>query len=448
MDNNTFDSQLKSALENLEAPFDPTAWATFEQRLPAPAPTPEDAVDQAVLRSLEQLEVPYQPAHWEQLNGQLKRIEQLRHRIYVSKSAELAILLLLLLLAGAYGFFGFEPYYRTAPDKAPAQNMPMAESGKAKRHSNARDAANENIANDEGFFVPLDAAQRAGHQAIAQAGVVSENALTPLELASAVIHTYGQHGEATRSVMLPFDPLSAKDFMTLSIADLLNPLKEVTPKAPMANHFYAVTYASLDHNRVRIGAENRQGQGYGGGVMVGYRPGKWGVEAGIAFSQKNYTPLKEVDILADQANHGYYRSFAREVDADIVSATVKGTRRVARFGKTSVHATAGVTANVAVEKSYRYRKDFYNGMPPSGSATIQQTDLSQKTGQGMLEGGQFNDNAYVTADLGLRVERPLGKRLVAFVEPVYQHNISGQGIGPKPAKINTVGLHAGVMASL
>ncbi len=448
MDNNTFDSQLKSALENLEAPFDPTAWAAFEQRFPAPAPTPEDAVDQAVLRSLEQLEVPYQPAHWEQLNGQLNRIEQLRRRIYVSKSAELAILLLLLLLAGAYGFFGFEPYYRTAPEKVPAQNVPMAESGKAKRPANSGDAASENMSNGGGFFVPLDATQRAGNQAIAEAGVVSENALTPMEMAAAVINTYGQNGEAARSVMLPFDALSARDFMTLSIADLLNPLKEVTPKAPMASHFYAVTYASLDQNRVRIGAETRQGQGYGGGIMVGYRPGKWGVEAGVAFGQKNYTPLKDVDIVADQANQGYYRSFAKNVDADIVSATMKGTRRVARFGKTSVHATAGVTANVAVEKSYRYRKDFYNGTPPSGSSTIQAAELTQKTGQGVLEGGQFNDNTYVTADLGLRVERPLGKRLVAFVEPVYQHNVSGQGIGPKPARINTVGIHAGVMASL
>ncbi len=451
MDNNTFDSQLKSALENLEVPLEPTAWAAFEQRFPAPTPPPTDAVDQAVRRSLEQLEVPYQPAHWEQLAGKLTRIEQLRRRIWISKSAEAAILLLLLLLGGAYGFFGFEPYHRSAPQELPAQNVPMAESGKAKHHQNNRGSSLENgngSANGNGFFVPLDASQRAGSQAIAEAGVVSETALTPMEMAAAVKNANNQNNSENRLMMLAFGPLSTKDFMTLDIANLLNPLKEVTPKALLASHFYAVTYASLDQNRVRIGSEKRQAQGYGGGLMVGYRPGKWGVEVGVAFSQKNYTPLKEVKISTDNTNQGYYRSFDREVDADIVSVPLKGTRRMARFGKTSVHAVAGMTASVAIEKTYRNKKEFYPGNPPSGSHTIQTTELSKNSAQGVLEGGQFNDNVYVTADLGLRVEHSLGKRLVAFVEPMYQFNVSGQGIGPKPAKINTIGIHAGVMASL
>ena len=73
MDNKTFDSQLKSALENLEVPLEPTAWSAFEQRFPAPAAPAADAVDQALRRSLEQLETPYQPTHWETLAGRLTR---------------------------------------------------------------------------------------------------------------------------------------------------------------------------------------------------------------------------------------------------------------------------------------------------------------------------------------------------------------------------------------
>ena len=451
MDNNTFDSQLKSALENLEVPLEPAAWSAFEQRFPAPAPMPDDAVDQAVLRSLEQLEVPYQSAHWEQLARQMVRIEQLRRRIGISKAAEAAILLLLLLLGSAYGFFGFEPYHRAAPQEVPAQTTPMAEVGKAKvgqQTSGLAITGKNTVENADNFFVPLDAAQRTGNQNIEKAGVVSETTLTPLEMASAVTSIYGENNVENRSIMLPFAPLSTRDLLTLSIADLLNPLKKVTPKAIMASHFYAVTYASLDQNRVHIGSETRQAQGYGGGLMVGYRPDKWGMEAGVAFSQKNYTPLKEVKIVAaDNAAPGHFRSFANVVDADIVSVPVKVTRRMARFGKTTAHAVAGMTANVAIEKSYRYKKVFYTEPAPIGTPTIQQQELPEN-GQGLLEGGPFADNAYVTADLGLRVEHPLGKRLVAFVEPSYQFSVSGQGIGPKPAKINTVGIHAGVMASL
>ena len=453
MDNNTFDSQLKSALENLEAPFDPAAWSAFEQRLPAPPPAPVDAVDQAVRRALEQLETSYQPAHWEQFASQLTRIEQLRRRVWISKSAEAAILLLLLLLANAYGFFGFEPY-RSVPQDAPVQNQPIATSDKA--GSGQHTPAVHNPAGVDGripnngtsFFVPLDATQRTVNQKIAAAGVVSDRSLTPTEMASAMISMVGQNSVENSAVMLPFDPLSTVDFLTLPLSNLLHPLKEVTPKAPMASHFYAVTYASLDKNQVRIGSETRPAQGYGGGLAVGYRPGKWGLEAGVAFSQKNYTPLKQVEIYDNTAGQGHFRSFAREVDADIVSIPVKATRRLAHFGKTSAHAVAGVTANMAIEKSYRHKKTFYSDPAPIGTIPINQADELRQSGQGVLEGGQFMDNAYVTADLGLRVEHSLGKRLVAFVEPSYQFSVAGQGIGPKPAKINTVGIHAGVMASL
>ena len=447
MDNKTFDSQLKSALENLEVPLEPTAWSAFEQRFPAPAPPPADVVDQTLRRSLEQLEAPYQPAHWDMMAGQLVRIEQLRRRIWTSKAAETAILLLLLLLGNAYGFFGFHAR-KAVPAAAPVQQGPIAGTDKTKAgktHASADLAVRPGTSS--GFFVPLDAATGA-HAALRHQEIVSENALPAAEMAPAVGMMTSQTEEASRSVMLPFDPLSTFDFLTLPTRDLLHPLKEVTPKAPMASRFYVATYASLEQNRIRIGTETRQASGYGGGLAVGFRPGKWGVEAGVAFSQKDYTPQKQVEIYVGSLNQGYFGSYADQVDADLVSVPLKVTRRVARCGKTSAHAVAGVTANVAIEKSYRYKKTFYPGsQPPQGTPNAGQPALRQDA-QGVFEGGQFTDNAYVTADLGLRVEHAVGKRLVAFVEPSYQFNVSGQGIGPKPARISTVGFHAGVMASL
>ncbi len=447
MDNKNFDSQLKSALENLEVPLEPTAWSAFEQRFPAPTPPPADVVDQTLRRSLEQLEAPYQPAHWDIMAGRLLRIEQLRRRVWTSKAAEAVILLLLLLLASAYGFFGFQ-LRPPAPPAAPVQQGPIAGAGKSgtgKTHSSTDATGRQGTI--PGFFVPLDAtAATDGAGKLPE--IISVNAPNPAEMAPSVATTADQNAGPLRSVMLAFQPLSTFDFLTLPTRDLLNPLKEVTPKAPMASRFYVATYASLEQNRIRIGTETRQASGYGGGLAVGYRPGKWGVEAGVAFSQKHYTPQKQVEIYAGSMNQGYFRSYADQVEADVVSVPVKVTRRVARFGKTSAHAVAGMTANVAIEKAYRYKKTFYPGsQPPQGTPGATQPALRQDA-QGVFEGGQFTDNAYVTADLGLRVEHAVGKRLVAFVEPSYQFNVSGQGIGPKPARISTVGFHAGVMASL
>ncbi len=442
MDNKNFDAQLKSTLENLEVPLEPSAWAAFEQRFPAPAAPAEDAVDQAVRRSLEQLETAYQPAHWEMLAGQLTRIEQLRRRIVIGKTAEAAILLLLLLLANAYGFFGFQSRPHSTPAQ-PAIQGPIAGKARMNKGQATNNAGLEN--SGSGFFVPLDPALRTRDYSGENNVIASENT-TDQQNAAAELALV-QNNPETRSIMLPFGPLSTADYMVLSLEDLLNPVKEVTPKVPIASHFYVATYASLDQNYVRIGNETRRTPGYSGGLAVGFRPGKWGVEAGIAFSQKTFTPQKQVEIYAGSLNQGYYGSYADQVDGVLASVPVKVTRRMAHFGKTQVHATAGMTANVAIEKNYRYQKTYYPGTQPIGTPTTSQPTLLQD-GQGLLEGGSFGDNAYVTADLGLRVEHPLGKRLVAFVEPTCQFNVAGQGIGPKPARINTVGFHAGVMASL
>ncbi|MEO6040130.1 MAG: hypothetical protein ABIQ93_17080, partial [Saprospiraceae bacterium] len=247
MDNKTFDSQLKSALENLEVPLEPTAWAAFEQRFPAPAAQPADAVDQVLRRSLEQLETPYQPAHWDMLASHLSRIEQLRRRIEISKAAEVAILLLLLLLGNEYGFFGFQARHATPP--APVQQEPMANAGKyrsGKNHPFLPAGGSQDKAN--GFFVPLDASQRPGNAALENQAIVSETTPDPQAMAPDVAIVSVRNGLDPHALCLSFDPLSTLDYLTLPSRTLLNPLKEVTPKALLASHFYVATYASLEQN--------------------------------------------------------------------------------------------------------------------------------------------------------------------------------------------------------
>ncbi|MEO6760361.1 MAG: hypothetical protein ABIO24_12965, partial [Saprospiraceae bacterium] len=222
MDNKKFDSQLKSALENLEAPLETTAWAAFEQRFPAPTAPAADAVDQALRRSLEQLETPYQPTHWELLAGRMTRIEQLRRRIWVSKSAELAILLLLFLLANAYGFFGFQSH-KSAPATAPVPQEPLAKADKGRFDSSHPAQSDNDVQGTAGsFFVSLDPSQRPNQENLENVVLLSETAIDAQALAPNVAILAGQNGSGNRSLLLPFGPLSTVDFLTLPILNLLN----------------------------------------------------------------------------------------------------------------------------------------------------------------------------------------------------------------------------------
>ena len=127
MDYKNFDNKLKNALEGLEAPFDPSAWAAFEQRLNAPfteeQPAAVDAVDKAVFRTLERLDAPYQPAHWDMLATRMTQVARTRRRIWIAKLTEAAIFLLL--LANLEGFL--------RPASAPSAPAPAAPGIKSNR---------------------------------------------------------------------------------------------------------------------------------------------------------------------------------------------------------------------------------------------------------------------------------------------------------------------------
>jgi hypothetical protein len=103
-----------------------------------------------------------------------------------------------------------------------------------------------------------------------------------------------------------------------------------------------------------------------------------------------------------------------------------------------------------VQKSYQYRTVSYGSGPSAQPVQGQQSEpqLTRK-GTGLLEeNGKLSGNFYATADAGIRIQRPVGKRFAAFVEPVYHQSLGQSGIGPKSNRINTFSVNAGVVASL
>ena len=84
---------------------------------------------------------------------------------------------------------------------------------------------------------------------------------------------------------------------------------------------------------VKSSGYSNASNGYGGGMTIGYRIGKWGAEAGLSYNRRHYVPKKVIEIYDGNTSNGFYGSFAKNVDADIVSVPVKVTRRIAQFGQ-------------------------------------------------------------------------------------------------------------------
>lgn len=452
MDLQQFDSTLKSALENIEVPFDPSTWAALESRLDAlPAP---DALDKALRPTLERMEPAFDPGSWSVLAQRMDGLARAR-RVRFTKAAEAAIFLLLLL--NLEGFFGVvESVTKPAPTPKPTLG-PVAHtpSGKTRKHPSAKSTTDNATIGDEGqtltgqllAFVENMAAsltQNNENQAI-EAPTTQPLASNASVLSPAGF--YGQSGPVRFQVgaSLPASAVSPVQYAQNEIhipgVQWSNPGR--------GKHFYGATFASFDQNTLREGTHRDRQNGFGGGMAIGYRKGKWGVETGMTYSRKNYRPERHNQELFNDPIQGIAFFYTDEVEANVLSVPVKVTRRVAKMGKTTAHAVAGVSAHFAASKNYAYKTVHYpppnpqpnpNPVPPPSASTIAEA-------KGLLENGGLAYNAYASADLGIRLERSIGKRYTAFVEPVYRQSLGGS-LGPKASRLNTFSLQAGVMACL
>lgn len=444
MDLQKFDSTLKSALENIEVPFDPSSWAALESRLDKLAAP--DAVDKAVRPALERIESPYDTGSWAALANRMDGLARVR-RLRLTKLSEAAIFLLLLL--NLKGFFGVVEAVTKPVPAQPEIQGPIAKKRPSK------------IKKQQVGTSAYDAGTPSEDQSLAQQ-VVS---LVQQFAASLTPSAPEQNPEvepiaSSKSVLDPSNFYSQSGIVKFPAGSLLPSLPSQPilyasnqvnipgieiQKAVKPSRFYGATYASFDKNYMNESQYADKKNGYGGGIAVGYRKGNWGVETGLSYSQKSYKPSRLNEEYYNDPFNGIGYFYNVGVDADVFSIPVKVTRRVAKVGKTSAHAVAALTANFATSKNYAYNTVHFD--PPNPQNPVEPTLAELPEGKGVFENGGLAHNAYATADLGLRVEQPIGKRYVAFVEPVYRHSLGG-GLGPRASRLNTFSLQAGVLASL
>jgi len=453
MDLQKFDSTLKSALENIEVPFDPSTWAALESRLDAlPA---SDAIDNQLRPTLERIETPYDDGSWSLLASRMDYIARVR-RLRLTKLAEAAIFLLLLLNLSS--FFGvIESVTNPVPSKKEVHGpIAKTQSSKSKKQNPVQNIPSQNVQSE--------------HQSLAQQLVsfvqkIAATIASDIEHEGAIAAADTPQTNGTKASLLdPSNFYTQSGIVKFPVGPTL-PAHQIEPVLYASASFtipgidmpitlkssriYAASYGSFDKNYLRDAAYTDKKNGFGGGLAVGYRKGKWGVEAGLSYSQKNYDPKrKNVEFQNDPFN-GISFYYIDKVDADVFSVPVKATRRIAKSGMTSVHAVAGITASFATSKNYAYQTVHYPPPIPVPNPNPNPTPTNAlPNGKGVLENGGLAHNAYASADLGLRVEHVLGKRYTAFIEPIFRQSLGGGGLGPNSGRLNTFSLNAGVMASL
>lgn len=227
-------------------------------------------------------------------------------------------------------------------------------------------------------------------------------------------------------------------------------------------------FASGDYNRILISPNantgifdvetiNRVALGYGGGLSLGLDMGRWEVETGAIYASRKY-PVGLIYVEGG-LREGLKGSELRAAELNMINIPLHVRYNVLLRGPWRAYVLAGASIQLTFQADYFAvnADDQYNTKPsrtPSGAGQEKEEESSivriQKESIGLFEGGSFNDNTYLTGNIGLGVERYVGNRWSLFAQPTYQHALHyfGEGLGPNKDHINSLSVFFGAKVRL
>ena len=177
----------------------------------------------------------------------------------------------------------------------------------------------------------------------------------------------------------------------------------------------------------------------GATVGISYRRGKWEAESGINFHIKKYE-LPNIEVITGNfLRSGYAVESPKNLRLSIVSIPLSISYHVKETRRWDMTAHIGFTANGIVD-AYEIRDVKVTA--PSAIKNISSVELPQYS-QGILNGGSWNDNSYITASIGVGVEYKLSKRTSVFIQTSAERHISDRGVGTLNDRINSVNIQGG-----
>jgi hypothetical protein len=194
--------------------------------------------------------------------------------------------------------------------------------------------------------------------------------------------------------------------------------------------------------------------GYGGGITVSWKKDKWEFQTGGIYSFKRYIPNTPV-FLFETVNY-YIREEFNGVQLDILQVPLNVAYHFKNEGKWRFYGNIGTSGHFITSSVYEIKTNrtpsFSNfamlptpaGLPDDDKSIREEKEFPD----GLIDGGSIHGNFYVTANLGLGIERFVSPRWSVFFQPNYQHHLLTDGIGVNGEKLYNLSFYLGTKVSL
>lgn len=216
---------------------------------------------------------------------------------------------------------------------------------------------------------------------------------------------------------------------------------------------YVITPAnqiSVFGESVKTEYSETMASGYGGGVTVSWKHGRFEFETGGIYSFKRYIPNTPIFIF-DTPNFFIKEDF-NGIQLDLFQVPLNIHYYFKNTGKWHFYANMGVSANFITSTIYEidHERQALSLIPPSMGSPDDEKSIKDEIDftSGLVDGGELRDNFYMSANIGIGIERYLSPKWTLFLQPNYQHFFMSNGIGANMDKIYTTSFHLGTRFDL
>ena len=200
---------------------------------------------------------------------------------------------------------------------------------------------------------------------------------------------------------------------------------------------------------VKTGYNETVASGYGGGVNISWKKNRWEYQTGGIYSFKRYIPNTPIFIF--ETINFYIKEDFNGIQLDIFQLPLNALYHFKNTGKWHFYASAGVSSHFVTSTVYEFeyqRESLHNTGQPSSPDDTKSIKQQKDFPNGLIDGGKLQDNFFMSANLGLGVERYLSPKWTLFFQPNYQHFMMSGGIGTNKDKIYTTSFYFGTKFNL
>jgi hypothetical protein len=232
------------------------------------------------------------------------------------------------------------------------------------------------------------------------------------------------------------------------------------------------TKFSLYDTLITEGYDTTLASGYGGGIAVHFKKKRWEIQTGVTYSFKRYVPNSPA-IFAETVNYliKQEESEFKGVQLNILQVPLHLNYHFKDQGKWRIYGSFGASGHL-VTTSTNQAKELaapttatFALLPPvaatsskivqtkGGDIVEQQPEISasqpvKQFPNGFFEGGHIRNNFYLTANIGLGLERYVSSRWSVFLQPNYQHQFLTNDIGANGERFYNFSIQFGTKVGL